>query len=203
MALSLAMAGCGSSRDARLARPRPVFSPNGEIVSSGGPGAASCNEALGEWWDGIAAAHQGRLDKASFIEDAERQFAAMDLDHDGFITPYELSEYRAGLDEQAGPPVLPPGVTPPAVYVPPPSAPLPGDRRGRSQIADSGFGTRPRSTSLPPDLVDPVMSADRSLSFKVSHSDFIDQANDIFASFDKNRQGVITREALLASCPVK
>jgi hypothetical protein len=199
MAVLLAMAGCGPSRDARSLRPTPVFSPNGELLSRGGPHEPSCPAAVGEWWENLAAGHDGVVDKDTFLADAKAQFAAMDLDHDGFITPYELSEYRAGADEQMGERGLPPGVTAPSQ-----SAAIPSGHGRRGGIYDdSAVQPRVARTQIPADLVDPVMSADKSLSFKVSLADFMAQASDLFAEMDKNREGRIGKDAVIAlRCPI-
>jgi Ca2+-binding EF-hand superfamily protein len=58
-----------------------------------------------------------------------------------------------------------------------------------------------RSIQIPADVVDPVMSADKSLSFKVSHEDFIAQAHEVFGELDKNHDGTISRDEVVASCP--
>ncbi len=47
---------------------------------------------------------------------------------------------------------------------------------------------------------DPVMSADKTLSFKVTLADFLAQAHEVFASLDILHNGLIGREAVLATC---
>ncbi len=173
----LLLAAC-STPDPRLSRPRPVFSPNGELLSSGGRHAPHCPEALGRWWDRLAQANGGRLSREVFMADAEAQFTAMDLDHDGFITPSELSEVRAGLEDAESekiPPPGPDGRTPSASGSGSGGAPPGGGSRSGGRRGGAGAGgampQRPASSGqIPPDVVDPVMSADKSLSFKVSHA---------------------------------
>jgi len=189
MAALVAMAAC-SSHDVRPSRARPVFSPNGEILSAGGKGAPACPEAMGAWWDRIAAAHGGVFTKEALVADANTQFDAMDLDHDGFITPSELSDYRSSLDEDGGLEALAP----------------PGDPSADTQMhprrrGDTYVQPKIRAAQIPADVVDPVMSADKSLSFKVSREEFIAQANENFAEFDKNHDGKLTKEELADTCP--
>jgi hypothetical protein len=52
--------------------------------------------------------------------------------------------------------------------------------------------------------VDPVMSADKSLSFKVSREDFLyQQTTEIFPNLDKNHDGKLSREEVVSSCPAR
>src|SRR5579859_2014111 len=191
MATLFAMAAC-SSHGGRAARARPIFSPNGEILTAGGKDAPKCPEALGGWWDRIAAAHGGVLTRETLVADANSQFDAMDLDHDGFITPSELSDYRAALDEE--------GSTGPDISMPS-GEPSADTQMHRQRRGDTYIQPKVRAAQIPADVVDPVMSADKSLSFKVSREDFIAQANEIFTELDKDHDGKLSKEELAASCP--
>lgn len=191
MAALFAMAACSSHGD-RPARARPVFTPNGEVLTAGGKDAPKCPEALGAWWDRMAAAHGGAFTRDVLVADANSQFDAMDLDHDGYITPSELSDYRAALDEDNG--------TGPDISMPP-GEPTADTQMHRSRRGDTYVQPKVRATQIPADVVDPVMSADKSLSFKVSREDFIAQANEDFTEFDKDHDGKLSRLELIATCP--
>jgi hypothetical protein len=174
------------------------------MLSAGGKGAPSCPDALGIWWDKVAGAHGGQLGKDVFLADANSQFDAMDLDHDGFITPSELSEYRAPIeDPYEDEKILSPDQLQQRAaqvrrerHLPSPADPT-GQRRGNDDLQ-----AQPHHYSqIPPDVVDPVMSADKSLSFKVSREDFLAQADEVFAELDKNHDGRLSKEETAKNCP--
>ncbi len=153
-----------------------LYSPNGEPLSGGPLGRPSCKDALSGWYDRVAATHGGTIDLTTFLADTRRQFAAMDLDHDGLITPAELSSYRA----------------PYAVAVPRDPKARPSEL-GRRRPEDSGVGA---------DRADPVMIADVTLRNQVSLPDFLAYENRKFAELNTSHTGVLRREEVLATCNV-
>jgi hypothetical protein len=72
-----------------------IYSPTGEPLSGGPLGHPACDETIGKWFDRVDANHDGMIDRREYLADASRQFAAMDIDRTGLLTPSELAEYRA------------------------------------------------------------------------------------------------------------
>jgi len=89
----LASCGHGDDDDAPKGVPR-LYSPNGEPLNGGPLGFPSCETAMSRWFDRTDRDHDGTIDLAEFLADARRQFALMDLDKDGVLTPAELAAYR-------------------------------------------------------------------------------------------------------------
>ncbi len=77
-----------------------IYSPTGEPLSGGTLGHPACAEAIGKWFDRVDIDHDGSIERREYLDDARRQFAAMDLDKAGILTPSELAQYRApyGVD---------------------------------------------------------------------------------------------------------
>ncbi|MBV8652135.1 MAG: hypothetical protein JO255_11755 [Alphaproteobacteria bacterium] len=150
----------------------PLYSPNGEPLSGGPLGKPSCKDALGGWYDRVAASHGGTIDLETYLADTRRQFAAMDLDHDGLLNPAVLAQYRA-----------------PYALRPEPGA-RPGDPRSR----------RPEDAGLAGDRADPVMIADVTLRNQVSLDDFLAYQRRKFAELNTHHDGVLRREEVLAIC---
>jgi hypothetical protein len=190
----LTLAACGHShKDERP--PYPVMSPNGEPLSGGPLGPVNCKDALAGWFERVNAAHDGRLTLAEYLGDARRQFAAMDLDKDGMITPAVLARYRAPyMPKDAGerrvaaapPPRSPndarPGTPPPHAF---------GTPRGNAAASSDPTADRP----------DPVMAADVHLRNEVSLADFLAHAQRRFTALDVDRRGTLSREDLQRLCP--
>jgi hypothetical protein len=192
--LAVTLGGChGGGFWGRGNEPAPVvriqFSPNAEPLSGGPLGQPKCEDALSGWFDRVDANHDGAIDRDEFLADARLQFGRMDRHHAGYVTPADLSEFRAP-------------------YEPPQGAEVDGQyadqrasdgSRRSSQGDGGGRGPRQRGPSVDT-RADPVMSADKTLSFKVTSEEFIAQANDLFAGLDHNHDGRLTRDAVLGSC---
>jgi len=200
LALVLALAACNGD-EAHKPFTIAVTTPNGEPLPTPplqGFDSPGCPAILATWFDRIDTNHDGVVDRAEFMADAEDQFARMDLNHDGIITPGTLAEYRAGFEgHQALKPL---------------SNRIGGSDEGTPvQVAQSlsyGKAKAPRSlTDLqqgggddPRVEPDPVMSADTSLRFQVTKKDFMDQAVRRFARLDMDHSGRITKAEAMYWC---
>lgn len=198
--LLLGLAACGGDdgkrdggSEARKPTPRPIYSPNGEPLNGGPLGQLGCSDALSRWFDRTDTNHDGTLDLGEFLADARRQFAVMDLDHDGMINPAELTAYRAP-------------------YAPPQSVEQP-QREQRPSLADRmqrslGLGGRPKESveggggGNAAEQPDPVMSADATLRNRVSLDDFLAYERRQFIELDANRDGRLSKPELLRLCGV-
>jgi len=168
-----AVSGC-FWRDHAPTQRGTLYSPNGEPLSGGRLGHPSCADALGRWFDRVDANHDGAIDRNEFLADAARQFALMDLDKDGVLTPAELAQYRAPYAEA------------PQVE----EAPAQDDERRREL----------RPTRAGPERPDPVMLADTGLHNRVTREEFLAFASRTFAGLDADHDGRVTRAELTALC---
>ena len=194
VALAVGLSGCGGSSHAQIRRPQGiVYSPNGEPLTGGPLGHRPCAQAMGGWFDRLDGGHQGKVDHDQFINDAEAQFARMDLDHDGYITPEELARFRAPYTDNRQ------AMVPPSDERPDGGGEGEGRRGQRRQDAPSQPTRGSGHASLTE--ADPVMAADTDLDFRVSRQEFLTQAEAVFKHLDHDHQGAITRPAAETSCP--
>lgn len=222
LALLPALAACGSDRDSDQPSARsigPLYSPNGEPLSGGPLGHPNCQEALAGWFDRVDAPHAGTIDLATFLADASRQYAAMDLDHHGEITPDELTRYRQAymaelrVAEAADDDTLRPDQStqrPNQSGSPPDqSAPRQGGGRGGGRGGSGGLGgagsdkgdVDPNPRDIARDRPDPVMIADVTLHNRVTLAEFLAYERENFAEFDTNHDGRLSKDELTRSCP--
>ena len=201
LALVLGLAACNGDA-AHQPYTIAVTTPNGEPLPTPplqGFDSPGCPPILATWFDRIDTKHDGVIDRAEFMADAEAQFSRMDLNHDGIITPGTLAQYRAAFQGHQ------------------PLKPLSNRTGGGDgsearpvQVADAdifGGGKKARSLSdlvqggsdprVEPDL---VMSADTSLRFQVTKKDFMDQSARRFARLDMDHAGRITKQQAMLWC---
>lgn len=180
--LLLFCAGCGD-RSAHAVG--PIYSPNGEMLNGGPLGHPSCEVAMSQWFARADTDHDGALELNEFIADTRRQFAVMDLDKDGYITPAELADYRG-----------------PFVYPEARAAAADGGETARQDRGGGfslfGFGGGRENTSNEPS--DPVMSADVNMRNRVSLADFIAYARKEFGSLDAKHDGHVTLSEVQDLC---
>lgn len=182
--VAVLLASCGGSERTREPPPVPV-SPNGEplvLAIPGTVGALSCDEALARWFDEADTNHDGRLDPAEFLADAQRWFTTMDSNHDGSVTPDELTQLRLKL-------------TPPTVRTARDTAIERTDERRRGRGWFAGEPTR-----IAADRPDPVMSADLNLDNRVTWEEFKAQSERTFAGLDRNRDGRLGKDEVAIGC---
>lgn len=202
--LALALDGC-RSEGSRPGGDRPAsfgiqFSPNGEPLSGGPLGHPKCEEALSGWFNRIDANHDGVIDRDEFLADAKLQFDRMDRHHAGYVTALDLSEFRAPYEAAPGSDGTPPEAgqrgEPAERSV---ERRRPGDGTAGGGRDDNGRGSPQRGPTVDT-RADPVMSADKTLSFKVTLQDFLAQANDVFNGLDHNHDARVTRDAVTGNC---
>jgi EF hand len=172
---------------------RRLYSPTGEPLNGGPLGQPSCTDALSAWYERVDTNHDGMVDRDEFLADGRRQFAVMDLDQDGVITPAELAMYRAPYESETAPPAAD------AAEAAPPSEDLSGRKRrhgadhGRQQAGGGGGGSAN-------DQPDPVMAADVGFRNQVSLRDFMAYATRQFAALDVDHRGRLAKPDILSLC---
>jgi hypothetical protein len=195
--LGICLVGCGGTPPVRRSGYYPILSPNGEPLSGGPLGQPSCREAMGRWFDRVDADHDGTLSRGEFLDDARRQFAVMDLDKDGVITPAELGVYRAPfITAVPAEPVRRPAEPPRFANVGGQSDP----DRANSLNGRPGGSRRSGETDPAADRPDPVMASDVNLRNQVSLADFLAHAERSFAALDADRDGRLSRAEVLRGC---
>jgi hypothetical protein len=177
----LFLSGCSWLEKAPEVRAAALYSPNGEPLSGGPLGQPKCEDAMAGWLAKLDAGHAGSIDAATYLADARRQFAAMDLDRSGVLTPSVLAQYRAPYFAER------------QRQTPREEDESERDRR-RQRERDPPIGT---------DRTDPVMIADVNLRNRVTLDDFLAYARRNFAALDTNKDGRLDRGEAVAPCKQK
>lgn len=156
--------------------PTPIYSLTGELLNGGTLGHPLCEDAQSAWLKRVDTDQDGTIDQAELSAEAKRQFALMDLNHDGFITSDELAIYRGQNDAQD--------------LHDENTKKDPQDRRSVYHIAAHPHGSQP----------DPVLSADSNLDFKVTLNEFLALQIENLQLYDKDHDHTLDAHELNQLC---
>lgn len=178
--------GCSADEQKKGLGPHYLlYSPNAEPLNGGVLDHPSCDTALSGWFERNDANYDSLVDKTEFMADAKAQFARMDIDKQGYLVSEELERYREPYWQ---------GLTWKADHN--------GEEKKKSYHGkEDSQGKHERNTDTDQTtLIDPVMSADSNLDFKVTPEEFFAQAEKNFADLDADHNGLLSRDEVLAIC---
>lgn len=176
--LVLALASCGGGDKNRPGIRYSAVSPLGEPLSAPTADAEAYRTTMRDWFARTDANRDGKLSRAEFMAETARVFPLYDLNHDGYITSFELTQYRVSLPTHTPPADTGRRVRPGRVdLTPDEAATVRTDGRGRP---DYRIG------------IDPVMGADSNSDFRVTLEELQAEAERRFTLMDKNGDGAIS-----------
>lgn len=179
----------------------PVLNtPTGEPL-----GRAQCDHALAAWFIRTDSDHDGAVTAAEFSQDARLVFSRLDRDADGFVTPDELQQARMAFLDAPGPedrPKRPRGDGKAAGDGPGGTGPGGGRQSPKGGMGGGmgGGGDAPQASG-PAGTLDPIMTADSNLDFKVSGAEFAAHVSETFAGLDKNADQRLSLDEVTTACP--
>lgn len=184
----LCTAGCSSDAGTKLAKQNAeqrfvLYSPNGEPLNGGILGHPSCETAMTTWFNRVDTNHDGFADKSEFMADAHVQFSLMDIDRNGYLVSEELERYRMPYRTDRT------------------QKPIHHSLQGPQQrIHGKSDEVSASDLISQTNLIDPVMSADTNLDFKVTLAEFLAQSAKNFGDLDNQHSGRISRTDVLKLC---
>lgn len=147
-----------------------IYSPMGDPLNGGPLGHPTCDAAMKNWFTRADANHDNVVTLDEFTADAKTQFQRMDVDKNGYLVSEELERFRmAYRDATAN------------------DKPEAEEHRGRKRGGDEG-GHGGNTSSV----IDPVMSADANLDFKVSLDEFVSYEQKSFKTMNAANDGKLT-----------
>jgi hypothetical protein len=181
----IALSACDSLPDFKHKDHAPtqiIYSPTGDPLNGGPLGKPTCAEAMKRWFGRADTNHDNAVTPDEFLADAKAQFQRMDIDKNGYLVSEELERFRmtyrdypaekkseAAGEHEGGQPS--------------------GDRHGKHGSGEGGSNAS---------VIDPVMSADTDLDYKVTLDEFVAYSQKTFRGLDTDHTGKLTLAAVTA-----
>lgn len=167
--------------------PQLFISPAGEPFRA----PPSAPYPVQAWFDGADANHDGALSRDEFVADSLRFFAVVDVDHNGVIDGFEVSNYETRIA-----PEIIGGAAPSMRRGPMGQGPEGGD--------DDSPRRRPSGTNVLQGAAlfgliaepEPVMASDGNFDRRITKDEAIKAAKTRFALLDANKDGVLKLDEL-------
>ena len=211
--LTLALPGLLAGWSLAAAAPQPPSTPLAEAELFISPCGEPFRSKPGEpypvlaWFQDTDRNKDGRIDRAEFRAEAERFFHVLDVNGDGVIEDQEIAYYErrlvpeisAGVEGSAlrSAPARPPRLIRVQTQIPEPVDPGGPNEDVRPPKASEDDG--PPQGAAPYELLndpEPVRSADRSLSGRITLADFLARADHNFDALDGAGRGYLTLDSL-------
>lgn len=131
-----------------------LYSPTGDPLNGGPLGRPTCAEAMKHWFDRVDKNHNSAVTLDEFLNDAKAQLQRMDIDRNGYLVSEELERFRMAYRD------------------------FPAEKK-----ADHGENSSSGAGGIS-SVIDPVMSADTNLDYKVMPDEFLSYSRKTFANLD-------------------
>jgi hypothetical protein len=146
-------------------------------------------DPMRRWFAQADADHDGRVTPAELTADAQSFFSTIDTDHDGVLDPQEVSAYEIDVAPEIRLYRMGSFATPRRGKA---AKEARRDARRRADYQASYGAGEWASLNIP----EPVASADLDIDRAVSRAEFAQVAARRFGQLDKGQRGVLTYEAL-------
>lgn len=166
--------------------PQLFISPAGEPFRAP-PGAPY---PVVDWFNGADANHDGALRRDEFVADSVRFFNVLDMDHNGVLDGFEVSNY----ENHVAPEII--------------GGAAPSMRRGPRGLGQDEDGDTPRRRPEGTNVLqgaalfgliaepEPIMAADSDFDGRITKDEAIKAAKTRFALLDVNKDGVLKLDEL-------
>jgi len=168
-----ALSACETEHDKKHADRGPlqiIYSPTGDPLNGGPLGRPACPEAMKHWFARVDTKHDGAITLDEFLADAKTQFQRMDIDKNGYLVSEEVERFRMAYREE-------------------PVGEKSGEQSSGGHHGKEHGGNEGGSNAS---VIDPVMSADTNLDFKVTPEEFMAYSEKTFKSLDTDHKGKLS-----------